>query len=180
MKRLLLLLIVLFTLVGCDISNTPKSKVGAYLDNYTSLSEDVMKDLEIKLLNEDLNNENREKYKNVLMREYQNLKYYIKDESIDGDKATVLVKVTVYDLYKTEKETLDYMGSYSEEFIDSDGLFDNDLFNKYRLDQMLKQNDTVSYELNIDLKKVNDEWVVIDLDRDSLEKIHGLYNYEND
>ena len=179
MKRIVVALLTL-TLFGCSMSVTPSSKVESYLDKYTSLSEEVLTDLEITVLNEDLNSENRELYKNVLKREYENLKYEIKDETINGDKANVRVRVTVYDLYKVEEESLNYLANYPEDFQDSNGLFDNDEFNKYRLNQMFNAKDTVDYEIIFYLNKINGEWIMQELDRDSLEKIHGMYNYKND
>ena len=43
---------------------------------------------------------------------------------------------------------------------------------------MLNTNDTVSYEIEFYLDKRDDNWVVQEPDRITLEKIHGLYNYD--
>ena len=45
---------------------------------------------------------------------------------------------------------------------------------------MLKMNDTVDYEIKIHLNKEDDEWIIQNPDRETLEKIHGLYDYENE
>ena len=180
MKKLLVTLLFILSLFGCSLSNTPSGKVEAYLNKYNSLSDEVLADMETKVLNENLSTENRETYKQVLTRAYQNLKYEIKDESIDGNKAEVLVKITVYDLYKADRDSLNYMNEHLEEFNDVNNNFDNDLYNKYRLGEMLKVTDTVDYEIKFNLNKTDDDWVMQDLDRDSLEKIHGLYNYTNE
>ena len=50
-----------------------------------NLSDEVIMDLESKVSNEDLSNVNRELYKKVLTRQYESLKYEIKDETIDKD-----------------------------------------------------------------------------------------------
>ena len=52
-------------------------------------------------------------------------------------------------------------------------------YTKYKLNAMLKASDTVDYEITFYLKKENGDWVIQNLDRVTLEKIHGLYNYEN-
>jgi hypothetical protein len=106
------------------------------------------------------------------------MKYEIKDESIDGDKATVKVKLTVYDLYKVDKDSVNYMNNNANEFYDDNNQFSEELFNKYRVNGMLTTNTTVNYEVDFYLNKVNGEWILETPDRTTLEKIHGMYNYE--
>ena len=59
----------------------------------------------------------------------------------------VIVKITVYDLHKVEQDSLNYMSEHTEEFYDVNGLFDNNLFNIYRLNHMLDAKDTINYEI---------------------------------
>ncbi len=179
MKKLLVLTIILL-LSACSLNNNPTAKVETYLDKYIQLDDDVVEDMEITILNEDLNNDNMELYKKILTRQYENLKYEIKDESIDGDKAYVTAKIIVYDLFKVDNAALNYMASYPREFEDNSGLFDNDLFNKYRLESMINSKDTVEYEIIFKLKKINDIWVLEEPTNEVLLKIHGLYDYKND
>ena len=178
MKKIIISIISLI-LLGCSLSNTPTSSVERYLNKYNNLDEEVLMDLETKVNSEDLSNIDREKYKNVLTRQYKDMKYVIKDESINGDKAEVLVKITVYDLYKIEEYSYNYMNEHIDEFSDVNNEFDNDLFNNFRIEQMLKTNNRVDYEILFKLDKVNDDWEIRELNRDDLEKIHGLYDYEN-
>ena len=179
MKRILAFLIVCILLLsGCG-TNTPKSKVEAYLNRYSSLSDDVKTDLETRVAAESLSFENQKVYKDVLTRSYENLKYEVKDESIDGDKATVKVKLTVYDLYKVDKDAVNYMNSYPNEFYDESNQFSEELFNKYRINKMLSTTEMVNYEVDFYLNKVNGEWIVESPDRITLEKIHGMYNYDS-
>ena len=127
---------------------------------------------------EDLSVDNKEIYKKVLLRQYENMKYEIKDESINGDKAEVKVKVTVFDLYKMERESQNYMNENQNEFNNVNNLFDTNLYNKYRLNKMLETNDRVEYDVKFYLKKKDDNWTLIEPNRDVLEKIHGIYDYE--
>ena len=99
MKKVLLVLMS-FLLFGCAIGNTPSSKVELFLNNYNNLTDDVLLDIEKSALNENLNDSNKELYKNVLAKQYENMKYEIKDESIDGNTAIVTVNINVYDMYK--------------------------------------------------------------------------------
>ena len=69
----------------------------------------------------------------------------------------------------------------ADEFTTSNGTtIDIDSYTKYRLEEMLKMNDTVDYEIKIRLNKEDDEWIIQNPDRETLEKIHGLYDYENE
>lgn len=178
MKKIIAILLTVLLLSACTLSNTPSGKVKAFLNQYNSLSDDVTADLETKASTENLSKDNIEIYKKVLTRQYQNLNYEIKDEKIDGDKATVKAKITVYDLYKIDKDSINYMNNNSSEFMDDTGVYSENLFNKYRLNLMLNTNETVSYEIDFFLNKVNDEWILESPDKTTLEKIHGLYNYE--
>ena len=174
LRALMFLSILLVT--GCGM-NTPKSKVESYLNRYSSLSDEVRTDLEARVSSENLSLDNQKVYKDALTRLYENIKYEIKDESINGDKATVKVKLTVYDLYKVDRDSVDYMNSNSNEFYDDNNQFSEELFNKYRVNQMLTTNETVNYEVDFYLNKVNGEWIIETPDRTTLEKLNGMYNY---
>ena len=178
MKKLIVLFITVLLLSACTLSNTPSGKVKAFLNNYNKLSDSVKADLETKVEAENLSEENKKIYLDVLTRQYEHLKYDIKDESIDGDKATVRVKLTVYDLYKVDKDALNYANSNSNEFMDETGVYSDNVFNKYRLNEMLKTDETVTYEVDFFLNQENGEWIIESPDRIALEKIHGLYNYD--
>ena len=178
MKKIIFLFIP-FILFGCNLYNTPSTLVERYLNNYINLSEEVITDLETKASSEDLSNVNRELYKKVLERQYESLKYEIKDETIDSDKAEVLVNIVVYDLFKAEDESNKYMNENINEFYNSNEEFDNDIYNKYRLNEMLNTTDRIDYDIIFKLKKVDGSWMLETPNRDVLEKIHGLFNYKD-
>ena len=178
MKKVIILFTMVLIVVGCNISNTPSSKVQKYLDSFINLSEDVEMDIETTVTSENLSNENKEIYKSVLKRQYQDLKYEIKDEKIDGDNAQVTVKVTIYDLYHAEKESLNYMNEHTNEFNDENGMFNNELYNTFRINKLLEENNKVDYEIVFNLDKKDTEWILRNPDRDTLEKINGLYKYD--
>ncbi len=178
MKKIVLLIISFVLLLsGCSMSNTPSGKVESFLNNYISMSDSVIADLESKVNVEKLSNNNKSIYRDVLTRQYKDLKYEIKDESINGDTAIVKAKITVYDLFKVEKDSLNYANENQKEFL-VDGSYNEDVFNEYRLNEMMKTNDTVSYEIDFYLNKKDNEWILQEPDRITLEKIHGLYNYD--
>ena len=178
MKKILLVVIP-FLIFGCNLYNTPSTIVERYLENYIKLSDEVITDLESKVSSEDLSNVNRELYKKVLERQYESLKYEIKDETIDKDNAEVLVNITVYDLFKAEYDSNIYMNENMNEFFNSNEEFDNDIYNKYRLNKMLNTIDRIDYDIIFKLKKVEGTWILETPNRDVLEKIHGLFNYKD-
>ena len=128
---------------------------------------------------ENLTSENTSLYREVLMKQYKDLKYDIVEENIEGDKATVKVKITVYDLHNSKVESENYMNEHQDEFMDADNLFDDIAYMKYRLEKMFEVKDTITHDIEFNLTKENDEWKINDIDRVTLEKIHGLYNYNN-
>ena len=61
------------------------------------------------------------------------------------------------------------------------GVFSNDLFMNYKLDKMKKVTDTVEYNITFNVTKDDKgNYKVNDLSNSDLEKIHGVYNYDND
>ncbi len=179
MKKVIVLLFMLLLVVGCNLSNTPSSKVEMYLNGLNDLNDDVVMDIETKVSSENLTNENKEIYKKVLRRQYEDLKYEIKEESLNGDEAFVIVKINVYDFHKEEVNSINYMNDNTNEFSDVNGIFDNNLFNTYRLNKLNEIKDRIDYEIKFNLTKNNGEWVVQNPDKETLEKINGFYDYEN-
>lgn len=169
-------------LVGCGCKKmTAKGAVEDFLNQYKSLSSNVMKDLEEVILNEELAKENEDKYRDIMKRQYKDLNYKVIDETYDGDTAKVKVKIKVYDLAKAQKEASEYLNSNLDEFKDEDGNYDNSKFLEYKLDQMKNTNKKVEYTLNLDVKKNSQgKWEVTKLSQNDLEKIHGIYNYEEE
>ncbi len=176
MKKIIVLFMMIMSLFGCNLSNTPTNEVEKYLDNFKKPSDDVLLDVDNVVSGEDLNSENKETYKKVLLRQYENMKYDVVDENIDGNNATVKVNVTVFDYYKTSENANTYMNEHVDEFNDVNGVFDNNLFNTYRLGELLKTNDVTTHEITFYLKKdTNGNWVLENPNKETLEKLNGFY-----
>lgn len=168
--------IFIFLLSGCG-TNTPKAKTEEYLSRYTSLNTAVKDELDTTVSSSGLSTANQESYRKVLERQYKNIKYEVKDESVDADEAIVKVKITVYDLYKAEKNSLEYLNTNHDEFYENN-ILNQTKYDTYRLNSMLNITDTIDYDINFYLTKKNGTWTVDNPDAVTLEKIHGLYNYE--
>ena len=178
MKKIIMMIMCSLFLFGCSCSDMgAKNAVTDYLSQYNNLSEDVLDDLEEMVAKEDLNSEQKDKYKSIIKKQYQDMKFEIIDEKYNGDDATITVKITVYDLYKAQKEASSYMKDNIEEFY-SDDLYDNSAYVDYKLDLMKKTNETTMYTIDFHLTKNNHKWKIVQPSDSDLEKIHGIYNYE--
>ena len=124
MKKIFLSLLVLFSLVGCGM-DTPSKSVEQYLSGYNNLIEDILTDIETTVLSENINEDNKNLYRDILKRQYKDLKYEIKDEEINGDDAVVKVTVSVYDYNKVDKDAFEYMNSHMNEFNDEISMSSN-------------------------------------------------------
>lgn len=180
MKRLVLVILSIFLLVGCSctLMDTPTKKTEEYLNNYKNLDEDVISDLNSSAEAEGLSTSNTDLYKDVLRRQYQDLKYEVQKEDVEGDEATVTAKVTVYDLYKAGKEADEYLVANPDKF-EKDNTYDEDSFMEYKLDKMKDTEKTVDYTIEFYLVKVDGEWTIQEPEATVKEKIHGLYDYED-
>lgn len=178
--KLLLVIGISFILVGCGcMKKTAKGAVQDYLNQYKNLSSNVITSMDDVVNDENLTDSQKEKYRDILKRQYQDLKYEIVNEKYDGDNATVEAKITVYDLYKVQKDANNYLTNNGDEFKEN-GVYSNDLFMNYKLDKMKKVTDTIDYNIIFNvIKDDKGNYKVNDLSNSDLEKIHGVYNYDN-
>ena len=170
MKKLLIVLILLL-FTGCtlkDIDNTPTKQVETFLNNYQTLDKKVLKDLDLVIAKQNnFNNEQKERYRKILKKHYQNLTYEIKDETVNGNRANVEVEIEVTDFYKALKELKN----------NSEITNNEDYINK-QLDLLENAKDTVKYTLNLTLtKNKNGDWILDDINDIEEKKILGTYEY---
>lgn len=180
MKKLITLLLCTLLFTGCDtldISNTPTKKVEMFLNNYQILHEDVLKDLDNVINKEDsFDNNNKEVYKEIIKKQYKDLQYTIKEEKIDGDEATVTAEIIVKDFTKIINESQVYRKENITEFYEEETYNDN-LYQKYLLENLKKAKEKVTYTLEFKLYKENKKWVLEQLSDENEDKILGIYNY---
>jgi len=176
MKKIIVFLVTLIALTGCsigtDMTNTPTKKVEAYLDSYQSLDDNILNDLDTLIVDLDYTIEQKDKYRELMKNHYQNLKYEIKEETINGDKATVTAEIEVIDYSKILNEEPD-----ENLYLDEEGNYNSGLFYDYQLGQMESAKETVKYTIVFYLTKIDDEWALDDLNEATKEKIHGIYVY---
>ncbi|MDD3822049.1 MAG: hypothetical protein ACOXZW_02240 [Bacilli bacterium] len=179
MKKVLSIILLIFLITGCGkLTKTPTNEVENFLSRYQTLDQQVMNQLNDVVKGEPaLNTSQKTAYTKLMRRQYQNLTYDIKDEIIDGDNAIVTAEIEVYDLNKTINDAQQYLNNHPNEFMGDDKTYSEPLFFDYRLGQMSKEKERVTYTLNLSLTKRDSTWVMDDLTETDREKIHGLYNY---
>ena len=106
-----MLMIILMS--GCGektVLNTPTKKVEAFFANYQTLDDNVLAQLDETIDKDDtLTDEQKDEYRELMKKHYKNLKYDVKDEVIDGDKATVTVEIEVTDYTKVMSDADKYL-----------------------------------------------------------------------
>lgn len=121
-KVLVLLFLVLTLFAGCgNMANTPTKKVEEFLGKYQSMDSEVLTQLDSVISNDKaMSDEQKESYRAALEKQYQNLSYKIKDETIDGDTATVDVEIEVLDYATSISESKKYYQEHPDEFDNKD------------------------------------------------------------
>ena len=174
MKKILYSLVAIVLLTGCsctaNMGNTPTKKVEDYLNKYQTNDDDVLSDLNDVLTNDTtLTDAERTDYSDFMKTHYRDMQYEIKDETIDGDTATVNAEVTVRSYADVVNEANDYRLNNPDEFDD------DNTFATYRLDRLKEVTDTETYTITFHLTKEDEEWKIEDLSEDDLRKLSGLY-----
>lgn len=171
MKKLFYILLSVFVLTGCgSMNNTPTKKVEALLSKYQSNDSKVMSDLDnVLLMDSNFTDDERNDYKEFMKKHYQDLTYKIKNESIDGDSATVEVEITVRNYSNAINEANNYRLNNASEFNESN------TFAAYRLGKLKEVTDTETYTIVFSLTKTDEEWQVNPLSSDDEDKLNGLY-----
>ncbi len=177
MKRIIFCLIIMtcsLLVIGCGEKMSPKDAVDDYLQKYVTLDDTIMNELNDFVDGEEFNEEQRTTYKEILRNQYSSLTYTILNEEIKEDEAVVKVKINVRDLYKIKKETNKYYDEHKDEFNEIN------VFLNYQLEKMKNAVDTMTYTIDVKVIKEDGNWKVKQLSIDTLEKIHGIYNYEKE
>lgn len=123
MKKILVSLSLFLLLVaGCsNTMNTPTKTVEEFLGRYQSMDSEILAQLD-QVVSEDSNmsDEQKGEYRSLMEKQYQNLSYKIKNEEIDGNKATVDVEIEVYDYATSISNSKKYYNEHPDEFMASD------------------------------------------------------------
>lgn len=179
MKKVIVAVLAILLLAGCtDMMNTPTKKVEEFLGKYQTMDSKVLNQLD-DVLDADLtmSKDQKEKYRDLMKKQYQNLTYKIKDERVDGDDAAVEVEIEVYDYNKAMKNAEKDLEDKKKDFLDKEGNVDESKFMDYKIEQMETSKEKVTYTINFLLTKKDDKWKMEDISEIDRQKIHGIYEY---
>ena len=196
-KIVLGFLFFLVVVAGCsNTMNTPTSKVEEFFSKYQNMDDDVATQLD-QVLKDDttMSDEQKEKYRALMEKQYQNLSYKIEDETINGDNATVDVEIKVLDYATTINNAKKYYEEHKDEIenenkenkedntnvvedaIDDAGtaIKESSAYIDYKLKELESVSDTTTYTITFYLTKEDGKWQLQDISDLDLQKIHGLY-----
>lgn len=177
-KKLFAFIMALFLIVGCgNMMNTPTKKVEEFLSKYQTQDEKVLDQLDEVIESAGtMTKDQKEKYRDLMKKQYQNLSYKIKDETEDGDTATIEVEIEVYDYATAISEAETHLTTNKDEFLDENDEVDEEKFMDYKIEQLGNVKDKVKYTINFTLTKEDDEWKLDDITEIDRQKLHGLYS----
>lgn len=117
MKKIIVALMVIL-LSACTLGTavTPRQKVSEFLDKYKNEHTDIVSQLDETIKNEITDTDHRSRYKTLMLNQYKNMEYEIKDEIIEDDNAVVEVEITVYDYSSALKNANTYLNEHLDEF----------------------------------------------------------------
>ena len=165
MKKLFLLVVITFLVVGCSMANNPTSVVDNLFSKYQKVDEDISMGIESVLDEQNLTTAHRDRYRKLLEKQYKNLSYEVKEETIDGDNAVVTVEIEVIDYHKAVGDLTFDSSIYTKENFDEE-----------KLNRLEAMSDKVTYTLDLTLTKDTDgNWRLNALTNEQIKKIQGMY-----
>jgi len=164
-KKILILVLPILLLIGCSMGNTPTSKVEDLFSKYQKLDKDIDNGINSILEEQNLSEAQKDRYRDILEKQYKNLVYQIKEEVIDGDNATVTAEIEVTDLKKSINDLVFDSNIYTKETFDEE-----------KLNRLENAKDKVKYTLELGLTKDSDgNWNLDALTNEDIKKIQGMY-----
>lgn len=147
---------------GCELNNTPTSKVEELISNYQMLDNNIQINHELLSNDEEISEKHQNRYEDLIEKQYKNLSYEVKEEIIDGDSATITVEIEVVD-YKKIIDKYDKTKYQTDEY------------HEVVLKSLEKATDKITYTIDFIVnKKENGNWETAPLDRVAKEKILGI------
>lgn len=178
MKKILIVLCAVLLFTGCSCSmndNRPDEAVETFFEKYRAKDDDIITQLIDTIENEDLTDDSKEKYQELMEKQYDQFAYVIKDTVEEEDSATVTVELTVLNYRSAVLEAEEYLKANPGEFNDEEGNFSEEKYMDYKIKKMSEVDDTTTHTIELYLTKENGMWKVEQLSSDDISKLHGLY-----
>ena len=181
MKKIMIIMLVgLFVITGCGKKVvTPTEKVEQYLTFFQEREKGVVEKLSDWIMDQDLEEDLRSTYQDIMEKQYQNLSYEILKEEIEDDKATVVVEIEVLNYQASLEKSKDYFLNHQEEFFDivkeQEEVEKTKEYKEYRIKELQNVKDKTKYQITFQLTKRNKEWVIDEIDNATFLKMYGIY-----
>ena len=171
-----------FLLIGCSMEkNSPTHVVENLFTSYQNLDSSVLRELEGFIEQEVyMNSQEREIYRSLLKKQYQNLSFKIVDEEILEDMAVVDTEIEVLDyassILQSKKYFLEHQEEFSSEVFDSNTVLMSSLYIDYMLQELDKVESKMKYGITFTLHLNNHKWEIEKIHDLDIQKIQGLYS----
>lgn len=178
-KIIIFFLICLLGVTGCT-NNHAGYAVTEYLNKFKNHEKEVISSLDELLVEENLLKEQNELYKLIMKKQYVDLEYKIKDITYNGNKAVVKVLLEVYDYQNSKIEAKKIYEKNKTDYLDENGQINKEKYYNLQLKKMKEEKRRVKYTVEFNVNLHDKNWVLETPNREVIEKIHGLYNYEEE
>ena len=178
MKKILAILCVIFLFTGCSCSVNdmkPEEAVETFFEKYRSKDEGVITQLIDTIENEMTNDEAKEKYQELMEKQYDQFAYVIKDINEEEKSAIATIELTVLNYRSAILKAEEELKNKPENFNDEEGNFSEEKYMNYKIEKMSEVTDTTTHTIDLSLTKENGMWKVEQLSDDDISKLHGLY-----
>ena len=182
MKKIIKSLVVLcfialvFTGCSCSLNDTsPEDAINTFFEKYRSKDDNVITQLIDTIKNEELTDENKDRYQKLMEKQYDSFSYVIKDVKEEKDSATATVELTVLNYRSAVLKAEEELNKTPEKFNDDNGNFSKEKYMEYKIDKMEEVTDTTTHTIELNLTKEAGMWKVEQLSSDDISKLHGLY-----
>lgn len=178
MKKILVVLCAILLFTGCSCSmndNKPEEAVETFYERYRAKDDNIITQLKETIQNEDLTDENKKDYQELMEKQYDQFAYVIKDIKEKDDTATVTTEVTVLNYRSAVLKAEEELKKNPEKFNDDEGNFSEKKYMDYKIEKMQEVNDTTTHTIDLSLTKEAGMWKVEQLSSDDISKLHGLY-----
>lgn len=168
MKKILAVFVFLVLLVGCSLANTPTSKVEELLTKYQTLDKDIKTGIDEVINEETLTSKQKDRYRSLIEKQYKGLTYQVKNERIDGDRATITTEIEVLDYKKAVNDAVSKYQNRTDYTVEE--------YNNSKLDALERIKDKVKYTIDFEvIKDKNGNWKLSSLSNETIKKIQGMY-----
>ena len=161
MKKIVLIISIIFIITACSLNNNPNSKTEELLGKYQRLDNSIIISPSVLANDNNLSISLEKEYNNLIKKQYKNMTYEIKDTIEDGDKAIVKVEIEVINYKKTINNMTGKVG---------------DKYHKKLIKKLNNTNNKTTYTIEINLTKDNNgKWSINPLTNEIENKLLGIY-----